>query len=481
MISATSCSTRSSGGDEPNAKRTGSESWAPSLSLPPSRTWDEPTPSLGLRSVPIKWGNTLFSTNLPTQNSEFCASYTIAEISRPNLGKNDEQLSMSDPWLRKAIAEDEAAALTGDLVAIHSYPGEEGAVQRRVAAWLEENGLRPEFQPTEGDRPNVIARVENGAGPTLLLNGHVDTVLAVAGWPSDPWTPRREGDRLYGLGAADMKAGVAAAMLATRALDRHRDGWRGTVLFTSVVDEEAFSIGARTLIASGLKADFCIVTESSWERPSLGWVGKVLVRIDVTGKAAHAAWPWDGINAATEAARLVARLDEIPIKDHPMMRGSRSVLSFTSGDEQYVITVPERARVILNRMIVPGESGESVLAEVRALAAALDSPARFEVAIDPPYYPSAETDPEHPLARAVARAYAAETGHAPDWGHIGFGDMNLFAAEAGIPTVMIGPHGAKFHQSDEWVDVPSIAATTRLLVRVAHDLLGNRGPEAQRR
>jgi acetylornithine deacetylase/succinyl-diaminopimelate desuccinylase-like protein len=378
---------------------------------------------------------------------------------------------MTDTWLANLASDDEAAALTSELVSFRSYPGEEGPVQRHVAAWLQAAGLEPELQATEGDRPNVIARVENGDGPTLLLNGHTDTVLAVAGWDSDPWTTHRDGDRLYGLGAADMKSGVAAAMLATRALSQNRGRWQGTVIFTSVVDEEAYSIGAHALIDSGLRADYCIVTESAWDRPALGSVGKTLLRIDVTGKAAHASWPWDGVNAATEAARLVARLDELPILEHPRMRGSRAVLNFSSGNDQYVITVPERARVILNRMIVAGERSEDVVAEVQSLVDDLASPAAFEISVDPPYYPPWETDPRHPLAQAVAAAYVTETGHEPEWGYGGFGDMNLFSEEAGIPTVMIGPRGNLFHQANEWVDVPSIAATTRLLVRVAQDLL----------
>jgi len=385
------------------------------------------------------------------------------------LWKEDHRVTES--WVHGLSTAEAAGALTAELVSIRSYPGQEGPVQRHVAQWLEANGLEPEFQPTEGDRPNVIARLDNGSGPTLLLNGHVDTVLAVEGWSSDPWTPRRDGDRLYGLGAADMKSGVAAAMLATRALAQIRDRWHGSVVFSSVVDEEAYSIGARALIASGIRADYCVVTESAWERPALGSVGKVLVRIDVTGKAAHASWPWEGINAATEAARLVARLDEIPLLEHPRMRGSRCVLSVASGNDQYVITVPEQARVILNRMIVAGESSQSVLAEVQALIDELASPATFELAIDPPYYPPWETDQEHLLALALARAYESEAGRQPEWSYRGFGDMNLFSEEAGTPTAMVGPHGNNFHQADEWVDVPSIAATSRLLVRMALDLL----------
>jgi acetylornithine deacetylase len=71
----------------------------------------------------------------------------------------------------------------------------------------------------------------------------------------------------------------------------------------------------------------------------------------------------------------------------------------------------------------------------------------------------------------MARAYDAESGRQPEWGYQGFGDMNLFSEEAGMPTVMIGPRGGNFHQADEWVDIPSIAATSRLLVRMALDLL----------
>jgi acetylornithine deacetylase/succinyl-diaminopimelate desuccinylase-like protein len=103
---------------------------------------------------------------------------------------------------------------------------------------------------------------------------------------------------------------------------------------------------------------------------------------------------------------------------------------------------------------------------------ALHSPARFELSLDPPYYPPWETDTVHPLTLALASAYEAEAGRSPEWGYWGFGDMNLFAEEAGIPTVMIGPRGAGFHQANEYVEIPTIDATSRLLVRMACDLLG---------
>jgi acetylornithine deacetylase/succinyl-diaminopimelate desuccinylase-like protein len=377
-----------------------------------------------------------------------------------------------DSWITGATDDEKALALTAELVARRSYPGEEGAVQRVVATWLEQAGLAPQFQATEGDRPNVLARVENGPGPTLLLNGHVDTVLAASGWSCDPWQGRRDGERFYGLGAYDMKCGVAAAMLAARALARNRDHWRGTLLFTSVVDEEAYSIGARALVDARIQADFCVVTEPFWDGPVIGGVGKVLVRGDVTGKAAHASWPWEGINAAAEAGKLVARLDELPLGRHPRLTATQCLLSLHSGSDQYVITVPERARLLINRHIVSGENGDSVLAEMQRLAAALESPAAFSFAIDPPYYPAWEIAPEHPFVQRFAAAYQAELGRAPSMDYaVGVADANYFSADLGIPTVMFGPHGGGAHQADEWVHVPSIAGTTRVLLRLAADLM----------
>ncbi len=379
---------------------------------------------------------------------------------------------MDEAWLGASSDAEEAAALTAHLVSFRSYPGEEGAVQRAVAAWMTAQEMEPTLMATEGDRPNILVRVENGPGPTLLLNGHTDTVLAVEGWSSDPWAGWRDGDRLYGLGACDMKSGVAAIMLATRALDRRRDLWRGAVIFSAVVDEEAYSIGARALVASGIRADACVVTEASGTSVMLGSIGKVLVRGDVTGKAAHGSEPEKGINAAVEAARFIARVGDLPLGQHPRLEATQTVLSFQSGNAQYVITVPEKARFIVDRHIAPGETGESVLAEMRVLADSLASPAHFDFAIDPPYYPPWEIAPEHPYVAQVVAAWVEEHGVPPDFGYMrGLADANYFAADLGIPTVVLGPTGANYHQADEWVDIPSIGATTRVLLRLALKVL----------
>jgi len=382
---------------------------------------------------------------------------------------------LDDTWLSGAAPLAESAALIAQLVSIRSYPGQEHGVQNAVAQWLTENGLPADFQET-GEAPNVIARIENGPGPTLLFNGHVDTVLAAANWSCDPWQGKREGSKFYGLGACDMKAGVAATMLATRALSRRPDLWRGTVIFSAVVDEEAYSTGARALVRA-IQADnhqnlalpdACIVAEPSFDQPFLGAVGKVLVRAEITGRASHGSEPKRGVNAAVEGAKLLAKLEEMKLGRHPRLTASQCVLAFNSGSDQYVITVPEKARFTINRHIVPGESGESVLAEMDALAESLQSPARFTFAIDPPYYPPWEIASEHPVIQKFAHAYQAVTGHAPNFGYSGgVADSNYFAADLGVPTVYFGPRGDRLHQSDEWADLDTMAPTVDIYLRLA--------------
>ncbi len=367
---------------------------------------------------------------------------------------------------------EESAVLLAELVANRSYPGEESAVQQRVAAWLRAAGFEVEMPLAGPDRPNVTAVIDNGEGPTLLLNGHTDTVLAAEGWSSDPWQGKRDGDRYYGLGACDMKSGVAAMLLAARALDRNRDGWRGRVLITSVVDEEAYSLGAHALIDSGLSADYAIVTEAAYDAPCLGSIGKILVQVDVTGRAAHATWPQAGVNAAIELAKFVARIDEVPIAKHPLLEGNQTILSSISGSAQYVMTVPEKARALLNRHTVPGETSEEIIAAYRALADSLQSPASFEFSIQPPFYPPWETPTDAPIVQAMEQAYTNELGANPSsYGYWGFGDTNLFSSEAGIPTVMFGPRGGGFHEKNEWVELSTIPSVARLIVRMTHTLL----------
>lgn len=368
------------------------------------------------------------------------------------------------------FSHDETFALLQQLVAVRSYPGEEASVQQVVADWLRQAGLPVELQETANGRPNVLARIENGPGPTLLLNGHVDTVLAAADWRCDPWQGQQEGDLFYGLGAGDMKAGVVVNMLVSRELARRRTEWQGTLIFSSVVDEEAYSLGAHALIDAGLHADACFVTEPWFDTAIVGAPGKVLVRVDATGKAAHGFYPWEGINAAIELARFVAQVGEaVPVLQHPRIPSSQTVLSFHSGSTQYVITLPEQAQALLTRQIIPGETADQVVEKLRIFADSLHSPAKFDFSIDPPYYPPFEfNEPTHKFTQAFHAASSQVLGQPIPLGYTaGVSDANLFNGKAGIPCIAWGPRAGNFHQCQEWVDLTTIIPCAEVITRAA--------------
>jgi len=148
-------------------------------------------------------------------------------VDRP-LSERKGAFDIDKDWLLEASDSEEAAELTARLISIRSYPGEENAVQEVIAGCLIEQGIAVERQELSDGRFNLIATVKNGNGPTLQLNGHVDTVLAAQEWSSDPWTPRIDGDCMYGLGASYMKSGDAGIGSTAQPVERdsHSDDHR---------------------------------------------------------------------------------------------------------------------------------------------------------------------------------------------------------------------------------------------------------------
>lgn len=357
----------------------------------------------------------------------------------------------------------EATELLAALVACPSPSGSEEAVQRLMADWLRRNGVSAEIRYTPEGLANLVAQVPgNGPGPHLLLLGHADTVEPVAGWTREPFGAEVEGDRLYGVGAMDMKAGLVAAMLTMREL-AHRSDWAGTVTFASVADEENASRGALAFLRDSPRFDAALVCEPHFDAPTLGAVGKVNLRITCRGVSAHGSRPEEGVNAIDELARLLARLGELPPSEHPLVgRGSRCVLRIEGGLGPYQIRVPDEASCLVNWHLVPGETAQEVVGSVEALAAELRSPAAFEVEPLPPHYPSYLTERDAPFVQQFEAVYETVIGRAPRFAYgRGVSDAN-YTAELGIPTIMFGPSGANLHAADEWTDTTQIARAAEL-------------------
>ena len=205
-------------------------------------------------------------------------------------------------------------SLLQQLVAIDSInpaliPGAAGetAIAHFIADWAESAGLEVQIVEPVAGRPSVIAIARGtGGGKSLILNAHTDTV-GVAGM-TDPLVPRVEGNRLYGRGAYDMKAGLVAAMV-TVAAARGR-GWRGDLILTAVSDEEHASIGTAAIIEH-CHADAAIVTEPTGLDVSIAHKGFTWLELETHGVAAHGSRPDLGVDAIAKMGRLLVELERL--------------------------------------------------------------------------------------------------------------------------------------------------------------------------
>ena len=349
---------------------------------------------------------------------------------------------------------EELAELLLALVSIPSPSSEEANVQQAIISWFSANGIAAQLEPALDGLSNVVVEIEGaGPGPVVWIGGHCDTVSPAPDYSFDPYAPFVKDGRLYGLGAMDMKGGLATAMHVAREFHRTRSEWTGKVIFAALADEEAFSRGSEGFVAIPRRIDAAIICEPS-PQPESGGIGKVNVRVEVTGVSAHGSFPEGGVNAVVEAGRLLARIADIKHSAHPVHgAASHCVLNITSGDRPYEIRVPDYCTFLINWHFMPHEKAEDAVAVLEGLAAELDSKARFDIKLATPRYDSYELPDDHPLVVAFSESYAAVNGVRPEFKFsYGISDANVFTA-AGIPTLLFGPYGENMHAADEWVDI----------------------------
>jgi acetylornithine deacetylase len=365
--------------------------------------------------------------------------------------------------------------LTRRLVSIESVnptlaPGGsgEGEIARFVTAWAEEAGLTADTIPSRDGRPSVIVRgLRTGAGPTLMLCGHLDTVGL--GAMERPLEPRLDGDRLLGRGAYDMKAGLAAALVACR--DASRAGVNGQVLVAAVADEEHASLGIQSVLEH-VTADAAIITEPTELAIGIAHRGFAWVEIEIVGKAAHGSRPHLGVDAIFRTGPVIAALEAynaaLQGSAHPLLGPPLLHASLIAGGSE-IATIPDRVLLSVERRTIPGETPARVQAEIDAVLAAcraadpaLRAFARVTLARDP-----FEIDAADPLVDLVRTAAAGVLGAPPAIEGLSFWADSAFTAAAGIPTVLFGPVGAGAHADDEWVSAESVIACADVLTATA--------------
>jgi acetylornithine deacetylase len=375
----------------------------------------------------------------------------------------------------------ELTDLVSRLVAVDSVnpdlvPGAAGetGIAKVIAGWLERAGLDVSLDELSAGRANVVAVARGtGGGRTLLLNGHMDTV-GVAGM-NDPFEPRIEDGRLHGRGAYDMKASLAAMMIAGARI-RER-GLRGDVIVTAVADEEVASIGSEA-VARSLRADAVIVTEPTELAVAVAHRGFVTFEVEVHGRAAHGSRPDLGIDAIAKMGRILTGIERLDrsLRGSPSDRllGSGSLhASIIEGGQEYS-SYPERCLLQGERRTIPGETVETVEAELRELidaAGAIDPEFRAEVRLPFSRDPF-RVNEEEEIVQVVSRRAAEALGIDPPVIGVPFWTDAAVFAGAGIPTVLFGPAGEGAHAVVEWVELDSVERCAEVLISVAEEFSG---------
>lgn len=347
----------------------------------------------------------------------------------------------------------------------------EAEIAAFVAEWARGQGLEADVLEATPGRPSVLARARGaGGGRTLLLCGHLDTV-GVEGM-RDPHTPRVECDRLYGRGAYDMKAGVAAALLACR--DAAALGLAGDVVVAAVADEEHASLGVQEAL-SAVRADAAVVTEPTELKLVVAHKGFVWAEIAVAGRAAHGSRPELGVDAIVKTGPILTALGELDAAlagyTHPLLgRGSVHASTIDGGGE--LSSYPSRCVLGLERRTLPGETVADVERELAALLGTcyaadpeMDATQRVLLIREP-----FEIDQDAEIVELVRAAATEALGSAPVIGGASYWTDAAFIAAAGIPTVVLGPGGVGAHAAEEWVSLSDTEAVARTLVGVASRL-----------
>ncbi len=419
---------------------------------------------------------------------------------------------------------DEMVGALAELVRIPSVVGQEAGAQAWMADQFGRQGLEIDvFEPDRAallanpsfvdsgfpfaGRKNVVGiRRGAGGGRSLILNGHVDVVSAE---PVDAWTrppfgatierasgaPSRPygGARMYGRGALDMKSGVIANLFAARALRECGVSLAGDLILESVIEEEAGG-GGGTLACfdRGYRADGLIATEPHWVDVSIAHPGILYFRVTVEGRSAHAGRAHRGVNAAVEAAPIIAMLGawdreraatlhvELLERGDPGARRSchLNVGVVRAGD--WPSTVPGRCEIEARMSFVPGETEAGTRAEIERRVGEVASRSSW-LAEHPPVvtYFGWHTEPwvqdeGHPFVRSFLRVIGDSrapgfTDPPPFTTGITSGLDTRFGGRYGVPAVAWGPKGANLHGADEYVELDTVVETTRLLALFAAD------------
>jgi succinyl-diaminopimelate desuccinylase len=398
---------------------------------------------------------------------------------------NTSHLRALEERVLAEISEDEVIGFHRSIVQVPSVnpPGDVREAHGIVAETMRRAGFVTESIGDVEEMPNLVARYGNAAGPTLCFNSHLDVVPIGerSAWSHDPWAAEIVNGRIYGRGAGDAKASVAAQVMAGVALARSGVPLRGNLVVNEVADEEVGGVhGAAIMVREGhIQPDWVIVGEQTMNRVAVGEKGSAGTEVILHGRTAHGALPWEGANAIEAMAEVIVALrrelwPELERRTHPFFHHSSASVNLMTGGVKANV-VPDRASFFIDRRIVPGEDPVECRAEIERIArqAVADMPGiRVEVASTYIGNRSSVVPVEDQLVQAMMGANARLGLSAEPTGFSMATDGRFFAA-AGYPTIIYGPGDpSTAHIPDEWVGIDEVMEATRAYAIAAVRLIG---------
>jgi acetylornithine deacetylase/succinyl-diaminopimelate desuccinylase family protein len=358
-------------------------------------------------------------------------------------------------------------ATLADLVRIPSVnPAYEGGVSEAgVVAYLREfcrtRGIETWESEVFPGRPNLVARLPGrDPGRRVVLEAHTDTV-SVKGMAIPPFDPVVEGGLLYGRGACDTKAGLAAMLHAIASLKAEGFVPPCEVWLAATVDEE-YSYRGVLKLCEGLSAVAAIVAEPTELRLVVASKGVLRWRIRVRGKAAHSSKPHLGVNAIAHMARVVLALEEdeaaLGGRVHPLAGAATCNVGVISGGTQ-VNFVPDECAVEIDRRLLPGERAEEAWAHYEALLERLAARHPGLVAeMEPPMLTDEglDTPPDSPPA-LLGGEILREMGLDGEPTGVPFGSDASKLSRQGVPSLVFGPGSIdRAHAAVEYVEIEQV-------------------------
>lgn len=347
------------------------------------------------------------------------------------------------------------------------------------------------------DRPNMAAVVKgSGDGKSLLLMGHIDTVKEGTGWNTDPFGGEIINGNLYGRGAVDMKGGIAAMMMALKAVMKTGVKLKGDVCVGTVVDEESGGMGALAFVDKGYRADGCIMTEATELKVAPLCRGILWGKVTLKGRSGHIELPrtyWrdGGTVDAIEKARLLLDAFERLNKDwalrkvHPLLKVPCQLLvgQITAGE--FPSTYANRAEISFDIQFLPSErdefgGGKLVQKEVEEYIRKVSETDPW-LAENPPVVEwmvnadCGETDSDHPLVTTCLKCLE-EIGREPLMEGSYFHTDMGWPERVGIPTINLGPGDPKVaHQDNEYVPVDEYIEAVKMIALTIMEWCGTEG------